>query len=48
MLAGGTTNRETAQVLVLSPRTVEQHVAQVLRKLGVTRSNVKAALAKPG
>ncbi|WP_436493583.1 helix-turn-helix transcriptional regulator [Actinokineospora sp. HUAS TT18] len=36
LLAGGHTNREIADVLFLSPRTVEQHAARVLRKLGVT------------
>lgn len=36
LLAQGHTNREIAEVLFLSPRTVEQHVARVLRKLGVT------------
>jgi DNA-binding CsgD family transcriptional regulator len=35
LLAQGHTNREIAEVLFLSPRTVEQHVARVLRKLGV-------------
>jgi DNA-binding NarL/FixJ family response regulator len=35
MLANGRTNREIADDLFLSPRTVEQHVAKVLRKLGV-------------
>lgn len=35
LVAVGHTNREIADVLFLSPRTVEQHVAKVLRKLGV-------------
>ncbi|WP_051872195.1 ATP-binding protein [Streptomyces sclerotialus] len=35
LVALGHTNREIADVLFLSPRTVEQHVAKVLRKLGV-------------
>ncbi|MFE0880117.1 ATP-binding protein [Streptomyces smyrnaeus] len=41
LVALGRTNREIAQVLFLSPRTVEQHVARVLRKLNVaSRSEV--------
>ncbi|GAA4014826.1 LuxR family transcriptional regulator [Allokutzneria multivorans] len=36
LLAQGRTNREIAEVLFLSPRTVEQHVARALRKLGVS------------
>ncbi|MGC5343947.1 ATP-binding protein [Streptomyces sp. DT171] len=35
LLAHGRTNREIAQAMFLSPRTVEEHVAKVLRKLGV-------------
>jgi DNA-binding NarL/FixJ family response regulator len=42
MLAGGRTNREIAKGLFLSPRTVEQHVAKVLRKLGA-RSRAEVA-----
>ncbi|MFJ1702338.1 LuxR C-terminal-related transcriptional regulator [Kitasatospora sp. NPDC088346] len=45
LLASGRTNREIAQVLFLSPRTVEQHVAKVLRKLRVpSRREVRSAL----
>ncbi|MFD9704497.1 ATP-binding protein [Lentzea sp. NPDC059081] len=36
LLAAGHTNRRIADVLFLSPRTVEQHAARVLRKLGVS------------
>jgi len=35
LLAAGLTNREIAQRLVLSARTVETHVARVTGKLGV-------------
>ncbi len=39
-LAGaGLSNREIAATLHLSPRTVEQHVARALRKLGVASRN---------
>lgn len=37
LLAAGHTNREIAEIL--SPRTVEQHAARVLRKLGVSSRN---------
>ncbi|MBP2471568.1 DNA-binding CsgD family transcriptional regulator [Crossiella equi] len=35
LVAAGRTNREIAELLFLSPRTVERHVAGLLRKLGV-------------
>lgn len=44
LLATGVTNQDIAEALFLSPRTVEQHVASVLKKLGTTRKAVGAAL----
>ncbi|MDH2390673.1 AAA family ATPase [Streptomyces sp. HNM0663] len=45
LLARGATNQDIAQALFLSPRTIEQHVAHVLKKLGVTRKNVRNAIS---
>ncbi|WP_431045883.1 ATP-binding protein [Streptomyces sp. P1-3] len=45
LLARGATNQDIAQALFLSPRTIEQHVAHVLKKLGVTRRHVRDALS---
>jgi DNA-binding CsgD family transcriptional regulator len=42
LLASGRTNREIAHALVLSPRTVDMHVRNILRKLDC-RSRVEAA-----
>ncbi|MGW4646856.1 ATP-binding protein [Kitasatospora sp. NPDC004289] len=41
LLGDGATNKEIAAALFLSPRTVEQHVARVLRKLGATREDLR-------
>jgi two-component system response regulator DesR len=34
LIAGGSTNREIADVLYLSPHTVKEHTSTVYRKLG--------------
>jgi len=48
-LAAGRSNREIAELLVLSHRTVEGHVEHVLRKLGLAgRNQVAARFAEAG
>ncbi|MCF6521653.1 LuxR C-terminal-related transcriptional regulator [Streptomyces sp. JJ36] len=42
LAATGLTNREIAATLHLSPRTVEQHIARAMRKLGVNSRQVLA------
>jgi len=47
LASAGQSNREIAGALFLSPRTVEDHVAAAMRKLGVTsRKAIGAALSK--
>jgi DNA-binding CsgD family transcriptional regulator len=46
MAADGPTNREIAQALFVTPKTVEVHLSSVYRKLGITsRAQLGAALA---
>ena len=45
LVAGGATNREIAQVLFLSPKTIERHVSNVFKKLGVRNRAELAARA---
>jgi DNA-binding NarL/FixJ family response regulator len=35
LVAEGATNREIAKVLFLSPKTIERHVSNVFKKVGV-------------
>ena len=43
LLAGGRTNREIAETLIIAVSTAERHVANILNKLGV-RSRTEVAL----
>jgi DNA-binding CsgD family transcriptional regulator len=48
-VADGTTNREIARRLFLSPKTVERHVSNVLRKVGVrNRAELASRLSVSG
>ncbi|MEV5583753.1 AAA family ATPase [Streptomyces parvus] len=46
LLARDLTNQEIANALVISPRTVEHHVANVLKKLAVTRKDIAKSLER--
>ncbi|WP_345695588.1 ATP-binding protein [Kitasatospora terrestris] len=48
LLATGAANQDIARTLALSPRTVEHHVANTLKKLGVTRAQVAEVLRAGG
>jgi DNA-binding CsgD family transcriptional regulator/tetratricopeptide (TPR) repeat protein len=49
LIAAGKTNREVAQTLVISERTVETHVASIYGKFGVSnRKDLIAVLRPPG
>jgi DNA-binding CsgD family transcriptional regulator len=49
LIAGGMSNRDIAEVLVLSERTVESHVSNILVKLGCgTRAAIAAWAVKKG
>ena len=49
LMAGGATNAQIAQRLVIAPKTVDHHVSAVLAKLGVTsRRDVAAAVERLG
>jgi DNA-binding NarL/FixJ family response regulator len=45
LVADGLTNRDIAQRLVLSEHTVNRHVANILRKLGLPSRAAAASLA---
>ena len=48
LAADGASNREIAETLFVTPRTVETHLTSVYRKLGVTaRNDLPAVLASP-
>lgn len=44
-IARGKTNREIGEILAMSPRTVNKHLEQIFRKLGVENRTAAAAMA---
>jgi DNA-binding CsgD family transcriptional regulator len=44
-IARGKSNRDIADILTLSPRTVNKHLEQIFTKLGVENRTSAAALA---
>jgi DNA-binding CsgD family transcriptional regulator len=44
-IARGKSNRDVAEILTLSPRTVNKHLEQIFNKLGVENRTSAAALA---
>ena len=45
LVAQGMTNAQVANILMISPRTVEKHLASIYRKLEVTSRTVAARYA---
>jgi DNA-binding NarL/FixJ family response regulator len=45
-VAGGDSNREIAEALLVSPKTVERHITNVLAKLGLRNRTELAALVR--
>jgi DNA-binding CsgD family transcriptional regulator len=46
LVAGGDSNREIAEALFVSPKTVERHITNVLAKLGLRNRTELAALVR--
>jgi len=46
LVAGGDSNREIAEALLVSPKTVERHITNVLAKLGLRNRTELAALVR--